>query len=1427
MNQAPEYFKLVREKASKRWDQLEQDPELAGPWHQLFKQVQSPRHIVSELLQNADDAEATFASVQIENGVFTFIHNGEDFVEEHFASLCRFGYSNKRALHTIGFRGIGFKSTFSLGDRVELYTPSLSIAFDSRRFTEPIWIDAPLRTDGLTEVRVRIKDKNRQREVEKNLQEWLNSPVSLLFFKNIRHMNIQGTEVKWNVIGPGPVTNTEWVELLNDDGKRYLRATSSFEAFPDDALDEIKQERMIGIDEDTDFPPCQVEIVLGANGRLFVVLPTGVETSLPFACNAPFIQDPARMKIKDPEISPTNRWLMERVGKLAASVMLEWLRDSSLGIDDRAEAYSLLPRNDEDEDSLETVCSSIVNESFKSTIIDEDFLLTYNGELTPANQSVIIPSLILNVWPPIQALSLLVDNPKISVLSNSVSLINKQKLMKLDVIEEVSKSQILENINNKHLPKPQNWFNLLKLWVYIEWAYIAPEIVGYSRYSYNKKNLHIIPVQNSDVLYSANEVVRLGKKKILESDNDWQFLSKYLLFSDQQWFDFLNNEKRHATEIADKKLLEKIRAANVVLQKIELDESTDISEIIGKISIEFFKKRELNITDCVQLAQISAKMKADVSHYFLYVTKNGRICPISDIIVYDKDGTLERILPGEWTSRHLLHPSYLKEFTSCNRAEWVEWTSSNRSGINTFVPIMKTDVRLWGKDAIQNEMNNRGCKEELSFPYVTREFRVEDWDFDELLWNYWTLLAEKEDNLWGHLFEHVLAQPRSFWLKAKDTYAVQISTTKSRKKIIRNPLLPAWILKLRELPCIPDTKGFYRKPGEIFRRTTETEALLDIEPFIDFKYDNEANRDLLVMLGVCDKPLGPDRMLDRLHALSKSSNPPVNEVDKWYLRLDQMLNNCSTDDFLKVKKAFSNEKLILTEANNWVNTASVFLSSDELDLPGAEIIRPYVKDLTIWRKIGVADRPTADLLIQWLQELPVNKSLSKEDARRVRMLLPLHAMRIWDECGKWLNLAGELISIDDISYTLTMQSLIPWGHLYGWVKEKTADFRNLPRDITVNPPFSVFPTLASQIDNRFYEDPSFISHPKKKPWLNQLGYDLCRIILDDEDNSNKIILFAEDLSETTWQVTPGLETIPYIEGIPAGTPRRVEVMWLDRVLYVDDLPNAKLARHVPDVLSKFFNNQDITAALSYCYGRSPQDVTEYLKENFELSPQEEIKAPVQDEKKIENKTQYEDKNEGYLQVNAGGEQHIIDAPVSSNEETDDISSDDDVIQNINVEDDILAELETTIEEGTSDNGEAEVEVVKKRPTKPSKPSMMEQFALSQGYKKEDKDTFFHPNGNRISKVNHGSIFPWEKLSASGDLVCRFWPKDHCLEHEPLQLEAELWGMIDKYPDTCSLILTNPERKPIQLSGDDLCSMRENGKITLHPATYRIVYENDN
>lgn len=436
MKNPPNYFERVRQKAEQRWRQLENDPELAGPWHQLFKQVPSPRHVLSELLQNADDAGATEASVEIADGYLIFEHNGEDFTEEQFTSLCRFGFSNKRSLHTIGFRGIGFKSTFSLGNTVELYTPSLAAAFDRSRFTEPRWLEIRTETHNLTRVQVLIVDSNRKCELEKNLEEWKSSALSLLFFRNIRRLRIGNKDLRWTKTDDGPVSDSEWMALDEDPKNLFLLVQSEEESFPEEALEEIKQERLLSEGQEANFPPCKVELVLGAVGRLYVVLPTGVKTELPFACNAPFIQDPARLKIKDPETSPTNRWRLDRVGRLAGEVMLNWLGNSEKGNEYRAQAYNLMPDIDRDDNSLDGVCSATAECSFDDVITGKPILLTESGELVEKNESVILPIELSDIWSAEEAANFLMKriesrSPPLFPAQTSKSLRTGSWLMKL------------------------------------------------------------------------------------------------------------------------------------------------------------------------------------------------------------------------------------------------------------------------------------------------------------------------------------------------------------------------------------------------------------------------------------------------------------------------------------------------------------------------------------------------------------------------------------------------------------------------------------------------------------------------------------------------------------------------------------------------------------------------------------------------------------------------------------------------------------------------------------------------------------------------------------------------------------------------------------------------------------------------------------
>ncbi len=1407
MTDRPVCFEHIRRKAAQRWVQLEQDPELAGPWHQLFKQVQSPRHVVSELLQNADDAGATEASVNIGDNEFVFSHNGQDFIEEHFASLCRFGYSNKRALHTIGFRGVGFKSTFSLGDEVRLFTPTLSVAFHRTRFTEPVWIGRNGSMPSRTEVRVPIKDEHRQRELEKNLEEWLRSPASLLFFRSIRCLRIGQQEVRWISGGSGPVRNSEWMALSTNPETKYLLLRSEAEDFPDDALNEIRQERMLSVEEDPSFPPCRVEIILGMEGRLFVILPTGVKTKLPFACNAPFVQDPARVKIKDPEISPTNRWLLKRAGELAANGMLESLRREDLEIEGRCKAYALFPDVDRDDNSLEGCCATIVEEAFEETIKNERFLLTEDGNLAAREECISVPSEILGIWTPGQVTKLFDKNNR-PILHRNISSADREKLIHRSCFEELDKTDILNVLESKHLPRPGTWRQLLALWVYV-----SGDVTGH-HYHYNHRGVRIVPVQGKDVLYAAGDVVRLGEKKLLQSHDDWEFLSEHLLVVNPNWLRFLAKQRRKAEQRNDDVLGEQVETASAVLKALGLDDSSDVSRVIEQVAEDVFSQGECPLEDCVRLARIAAKLGASARNSFQFVTRNGDRKSIDQHIIADVNGDLDRFVTVEWYEEHVLHDEYWRKLTSCTESEWRQWITSGRSGLLTFVPLIPVQHRVWSHDEIWRSLRERGFDGNRKFPYKRGDFTVDDWDFGEEHWDYWKSLVEKDAEFWGHLFARVLAQPKAYWSKSLSAKVWQNGYT-YKKPVTNEDLLPSWIVEFRSLPCLRDTRGHYRQPAELLRRTPETESLLEVEPFVRAEDDNEHTRPLLIKLGVRDTPTGPDRLLDRLRALATAANPPVYEVEKWYHRLDQMLVKCSTDEYQQIRDTFANDKIILTENSGWARTAEVFLDADEEDIPEAAVVHASVRHLTLWRKIGVADRPTADLALDWLRSLPSGQRLSQDELRRVRSLLPRYAERIWRECGHWLNLEGDWIPVDSLEFKLTMQSLTAWKHLFLPIKQKTADLQKLSHEVCRQHPFSELRSLAASIEDRFRDD--FVDLPvrEQKAWITALGNGLRRITFDDEAETKRIRELAGRLAKTGWQVATGLKTVPYIDGTPAGTPRPVDVLWKGELLYVEDRPVARLFKPIAQELARPFERPDIAEAIKACVERSPEFISEYLETNFRLVSPEELK-PLRADGTGRDAVEAEDEQSRIPDETSPGEELVTDHGEDHTEAGNGGES-----------------LSTVTPESGDDQGDddgyedesGESPPPRKPPSRPPKPRLIERFALARGYARDGSDRFYHPDGSWIQKTA-GNSFPWERYSASGELQQCYWTRDHCIEREPLQVEADVWELCDKHPDKYTLLLTGPTGEPVELPGRLLRELRDSGRLTLYPAKYRLVYDHN-
>ncbi len=1411
MTDVPDYFEAVRVRAAKRWDQLEQDPELAGPWHQLFKQVQSPRHVLSELLQNADDARATKAFVDIEDGDFIFMHDGEDFTEEHFMSLCRFGYSNKRALHTIGFRGIGFKSTFSIGDTVRLNTPTLSVAFCRERFTEPVWQKRDETPGPYTEIRVAIRDDHRRRELEKNLADWTKSSSSLLFFKSIRCLTICGQEIRWQATASGPVDSSQWMALSSDPIQQFLLIQSATEDFPDEALEEIRQERMVGLDEEGSFPPCKIEIVLGLEGRLFVILPTGVKTKLPFACNAPFIQDPGRLKIKDPEISPTNRWLLERAGTLAAKTMMDWLHHSDFDIKLRCQAYALLPDVDRDDHSIEGSCGRLVEEACENVLQDQAYLITENGTLEKEKGCIAVPEVLLDIWSPDQVQRLF-GRGGLPILSRLIESKDRCKLVNWNCFDEVAKESVLDTLKSKHLPKPASWAQLLLLW-----AYVADDVIGYHYYR-NDKNVRILPVQGKDVLFATNEIVRLGEKKLLQSQEDWQFLSEYLLVLNQNWLRYLAEQRRRAEQEKIEALGRQVESAYNVIYALYLSHPGDEIQVIPNVSEKFFSKEKCGMEDCIRLAQLAATLGVSVSENFQFVTRDGYRKPVNRHIVYDIHNDVDVFVPDQWHKEHVLHEDY-RVLLSCTEEDWQQWVLSGRSGLLTFAPLVPTQDRIWGRDKLQKLLQERDYNNQPSYPYVTIEFILDDWDFEENHWNHWKLLQAEDGDFWGRLFTRLLDQPKQYWFNAISAKVSQIATTRTKQRITHEPVSPSWIVKFRELPCLQDTRGHYRLPEELLCRTPDTEPFLDIEPFVRAELDVEANRQLLVMLGVRNTPTGPNRLLERLQTLATVENPPVYEVEKWCNRLDQILAKCSSDEFQLIKKTFIHQKVILTAECEWVCAPEVFLNADEEDAPGAAVVHPSLRNLSLWHKVGVAARPTGDLSLKWLAGIPSNKKLSKDELRRVRALLPRYPERIWSQCGHWLNLESEWAPVAQLSYKLTMQTLIPWVNLFRPIKQKTADLQKLTVEICERHPFVQLKTLASCIEDRFDNKIVESGTALVKPWIVALGSGLGRVELDDETENQRMRELGHFLSQTKFQTVTALETTPYIDGVPSGTARRIDVLWKDMTLYVENKSMAKMAIDIAHELGRHFGRNDVTDAIKLCFERDPEFVTEYLEENFKLLPPQEDGAEthdpaIQDEQisKSSDRTK-----EGKEKAAVCGNCTDSDSPPHDKDTSEEMTQD--VIAPDGLE---------GIHPSDGDRfGDDEIPHARRdRIPRPSKPKLIERFAASHGFSKDSSEgRYYHKDGGWLERTT-GVSFPWERYSASGELIQCYWVKDHCIEREPLQLEAEVWDLCVKHPEKYTLLLVALDGSPLEYSGKQICDLRDGGRLTLFPASYRIVYDHN-
>jgi hypothetical protein len=111
-----------------------------GIWNATVEKYADPTHFIFELLQNAEDAGATWARFELMPTAVIFDHNGRSFERRDIEGITGIGNTTKlEEANKIGCFGIGFKSVYVVSERPEVHCTieGKTIAFAIRDLVVP------------------------------------------------------------------------------------------------------------------------------------------------------------------------------------------------------------------------------------------------------------------------------------------------------------------------------------------------------------------------------------------------------------------------------------------------------------------------------------------------------------------------------------------------------------------------------------------------------------------------------------------------------------------------------------------------------------------------------------------------------------------------------------------------------------------------------------------------------------------------------------------------------------------------------------------------------------------------------------------------------------------------------------------------------------------------------------------------------------------------------------------------------------------------------------------------------------------------------------------------------------------------------------------------------------------------------------------
>lgn len=305
-------------------------PLMSGLFRATSDIYPDPAHFVYELLQNADDAEATDACFILERDTLYFKHNGtiafnitDDEAKPlgHINSITAFSSTkNDTDGNKIGKFGLGFKSVFVYTDAPEIYDEKFWFRIEKQIVPTLLDSDHPRRGEGETLFVFRLrKTRNVFDEIDNKLRRLDGATLFLHHLSTISYENA--------------VSRKSW---YYEEERSYFWEAGNTSASNVTLRTDDREEKLILFERDIEITQekkklsssIAVGFYLKDDGSLdstthrgvSCFFPTSENFELPFIIHAPFLLTSNRQNIKNDNL---NKDLLNLLAKLVADAILK------------------------------------------------------------------------------------------------------------------------------------------------------------------------------------------------------------------------------------------------------------------------------------------------------------------------------------------------------------------------------------------------------------------------------------------------------------------------------------------------------------------------------------------------------------------------------------------------------------------------------------------------------------------------------------------------------------------------------------------------------------------------------------------------------------------------------------------------------------------------------------------------------------------------------------------------------------------------------------------------------------------------------------------------------------------------------------------------------------------------------------------------